>query len=261
MTDTTDIRIVVRDGVAEVTLDRPAALNALTLGMAAALRDAFARIAGDPAIRAVLLTGAGRAFCSGADLRGDAGGGATDVGDSLERFFNPLLETLFAMPKPLVTAVNGPAVGAGFSLALAGDVILAARSAYFIQAFVKVGLVPDVGSTWLLPRQIGRGRAMALMMLGDRLSADTACDWGMIYRVDEDDALLESARALAAQLAAGPTQSYAMLRRAARAGLESGLTEALARERVDQRAAGLTGDFAEGVRAFVDRRAPVFTGA
>ncbi|MCP3734293.1 enoyl-CoA hydratase-related protein [Sphingomonas sp. RP10(2022)] len=261
MADYTDIRLAVRDGVAELTLDRPAALNALTLDMAAELEDAVARVSTDLAVRAVLLTGAGRAFCSGADLRGDAGGGATDVGESLERFFNPLLETLFAMPKPLVVAVNGPAAGAGFSLALAGDVILAGRSACFIQAFTKVGLVPDLGSTWLLPRQIGRGRAMALMMLGDRLSAERALDWGMIYGVEEDDALPAAARALAARLAAGPTRAYAMLRRAVRDGLEGGLADALARERADQREAGFTQDFAEGARAFLDRRAPVFTGA
>jgi 2-(1,2-epoxy-1,2-dihydrophenyl)acetyl-CoA isomerase len=168
---------------------------------------------------------------------------------------------LFAMPKPFIVAVNGPAVGAGFSLALAGDVILAAHSAYFVQAFVKVGLVPDLGSTWLLPRQIGRGRAMALMMLGERLTAQTALDWGMIYRLEDDDALLASARALASRLAAGPTQSYAMLRRAVRAGLEGGLTEALALERVNQRTAGFTQDFAEGARAFGERRPPVFSGA
>lgn len=254
------ISVAVRDGVAELTLRRPAVLNALTVSMAAELLDAVRTVAADDTVRAVLLTGAGRAFCSGADLAGDAGGGTVDVGDSLERYFNPLLEILFAMPKPLVVAVNGPAAGAGFSLALAGDLILAARSAYFVQAFVKVGLVPDLGATWLLPRQIGRGRAMALMMLGERLPAETALAWGMVHGVEEDAALPEAARTLAARLAAGPTRAYALLRRAVREGLEGGLTEALARERLDQREAGRTRDFAEGARAFLDRRAPVFTG-
>jgi 2-(1,2-epoxy-1,2-dihydrophenyl)acetyl-CoA isomerase len=254
------IDLTVRDGVAVLTLDRPAVLNALTVAMAAELHDAVAVIAADPDIRAVLLTGAGRAFCSGADLAGDAGAGAVDVGESLERYFNPLLETLFAMPKPLVVAVNGPAAGAGFSLALAGDIILAARSAYFVQAFVKVGLVPDLGATWLLPRQIGRGRALALMMLGERLSAETALDWGLLYGIEEDAVLHDAAWALATRLAAGPTQAYAMLRRAVRDGLEGGLSAALARERANQRAAGLTRDFGEGARAFLDRRPAVFTG-
>lgn len=257
----TDIRLDIRDGVAELTLDRPDALNALTLDMAAQLHDAVTRVRDDASIRALLLTGAGRGFCSGADLGGDIDAGAADLGESLERYFNPMLEMLFAMPKPFITAVNGPAVGAGFSLALAGDIIVAARSAYFVQAFVKVGLVPDLGSTWLLPRQIGRGRAMALMMLGEKLPAQTALEWGMIYRLEDDDALLASARDLAARLAAGPTRSYALLRHAVRAGLEGGLTEALALERANQCTAGFTQDFAEGARAFGERRPPVFSGA
>lgn len=254
------IRLDVQDGVAELTLDRPATLNALTLEMAREMRDAVDRVSGDPAARVLLLTGAGRGFCSGADLAGDTGSGTPDVGESLEVYFNPMFETLFAMPKPFVVAVNGPAVGAGFSLALAGDIVLAARSAYFVQAFVKVGLVPDLGSTWLLPRHVGRARAMALMMLGEKLPAETACDWGMIYRVEEDDALLDAARALAARLARGPTRSYELLRRAVRAGLEGSLTDALALERINQRTAGCTRDFAEGARAFLERRQPAFSG-
>lgn len=257
-----NIRFENRQGVAEITLNRPAALNALTLEMAEELRDAVERASTDPAARALLLTGAGRGFCSGADLGGDIGpeAEAVDVGESLELYFNPMLETLFAMPKPFIVAVNGPAVGAGFSLALAGDIVLAARSAYFVQAFVKVGLVPDLGSSWLLPRHIGRARAMALMMLGHRLPAETARDWGMIYEVVEDDALLASARALACELAAGPTRSYALLRHAVRVGLEGNLSDALALERVNQRTAGFTSDFAEGARAFLERRPPAFTG-
>lgn len=255
------IRLEMRDGVAELTLDRPMTLNALTLEMAREMRHAVERVGTDPAVRALLLTGAGRGFCSGADLAGDAGSEAPDAGESLELYFNPMFETLFAMPKPFVVAVNGPAVGAGFSLALAGDITLAARSAYFVQAFVKVGLVPDLGSTWLLPRHVGRARAMALMMLGERLPAETARDWGMIYDIEEDAALLDAARGLAARLACGPTRSYELLRRAVRVGMEGTLTDALALERINQRTAGLTNDFFEGARAFLERRQPAFGGA
>ncbi|MBX3593399.1 enoyl-CoA hydratase-related protein [Sphingomonas sp.] len=254
------IRVEIEKGVATLTLDRPAALNALTLEMAAEMYEAVTHVATDPTVRVLLLTGAGRGFCSGADLGGDAGGEAGDVGESLELYFNPMLETLFAMPKPFIVAVNGPAVGAGFGIALAGDIVLAARSAYFVQAFVKVGLVPDLGSTWLLPRHVGRARAMALMMLGEKLSAETARDWGMIYEVVDDDALLSAARDLAARLACGPTRSYDMLRRAVRSGLEEPLSATLALERVNQRTAGFTRDFAEGVHAFVERRVPTFSG-
>ncbi|MCB2076559.1 MAG: enoyl-CoA hydratase/isomerase family protein [Novosphingobium sp.] len=257
-----NIRFNICDGVAELTLDRPTALNALTLDMAAELHHAVTRIASDNGIRALLLSGSGRGFCSGADL-GDVGGAEVetgDVGESLELFFNPMLETLFAMPKPFIVAVNGPAVGAGFGLALAGDIVLAARSAYFVQAFVNVGLVPDLGSTWLLPRHIGRARAMALMMLGDKLPAETAREWGMVYDVVEDEALLPAARALASRLARGPTRSYDMLRRAVRAGMEGSLSETLALERANQRTAGFTRDFAEGARAFLERRPARFCG-
>lgn len=254
------IRLHIAERVAELTLDRPAALNALTLEMANELQHAVKHVAADPDARALLLTGAGRGFCSGADLGGDAAGEAVDVGASLEAHFNPMLETLLAMQKPFIVAVNGPAVGAGFSLALAADLTLAARSAYFVQAFVKVGLVPDLGSTWLLPRHIGRARAMALMMLGETLPAETAKEWGMIYDVVEDDELLTAARNLAGRLAQGPTRSYALLREAVKKGLESDLTQALARERSNQRVAGFTQDFAEGARAFLERRAPVFSG-
>ncbi|HEX2493071.1 MAG TPA: enoyl-CoA hydratase-related protein [Steroidobacter sp.] len=190
------------------------------------------------------MTGAGRAFSSGADLSGQQ---LDDAGAVLESHFNPLLERLLALPIPFITAVNGPAAGAGCSLALAGDIVVAARSAYFLQAFVNIGLVPDVGSTWMLPRLVGRARAQAMMMLGERIGVEQAEQWGMVYKTVEDAALANEADALALKLANGPTRAYAMIRQAIRASLECSLTEALHIERWNQLQAGRTEDFKEGV--------------
>lgn len=260
----TTIRFDEADGVATLTLDRPAALNALTTEVIDEMLDAVDRVRDGGTARCLLLTGAGRAFCSGADL---ATGGATgegsgprDAGLRLETHFNPLLERLFALPVPFVTAVNGPAAGAGASLALAGDIVVAGASAYFLQAFVNIGLVPDVGATWLLPRLAGRARAQAMMMLGERVPAATALDWGMIWQVVADDALPATAQALAARLAAGPTQAYALIRHGIRDCLDAPLSAALAIERRNQRTAGQTADFAEGVTAFLQKRPARFTG-
>jgi 2-(1,2-epoxy-1,2-dihydrophenyl)acetyl-CoA isomerase len=252
-------------GVATLTLNRPGALNALTTELIAEMIEAVDRVRDEGTARVLLLTGAGRAFCSGADLAvgGATGGGQRDpidAGGRLETHFNPLLERLFALPVPFVTAVNGPAAGAGCSFALAGDIVVASESAYFLQAFVNIGLVPDVGSTWLLPRLAGKARAQGMMMLGEKIPAATALDWGMIWQVVPDAELMATATSLAARLAAGPTKSYALIRHGIRESLDASLTEALAIERRNQRSAGRSPDFAEGVAAFLQKRKANFIG-
>jgi 2-(1,2-epoxy-1,2-dihydrophenyl)acetyl-CoA isomerase len=178
----------------------------------------------------------------------------------LESHFNPLLERLFALPVPFITSVNGVAAGAGWSYALAGDIVIAAKSAYFLQAFVNIGLVPDVGSTWLLPRLAGRARAQAMMMLGERIPAETALDWGMVYKVVDDADLAASTRAVAEKLANGPTKSYALIRQGIRDCLDVSLSEGLMVERRNQLLAGRSADFVEGVSAFLQKRPAAFTG-
>ena len=255
------------DGVATLTINRPAQLNALHVGVIGEMIDAVDRVRDGGTARALLMTGAGRGFSSGADLAGGgAGGGASrgsgpvDAGKVLETHFNPLLERLFALPVPFITAVNGPAAGAGCSFALAGDIVIAARSAYFLQAFVNIGLVPDVGATWLLPRLAGRARAQAMMMLGEKIPAQTALDWGMIWQVVDDADLMPTARAMAARLARGPTRAYALIRAGLRDCLDKPLGEALRVERLNQMQAGRSSDFAEGVTAFLQKRPAAFTG-
>lgn len=252
-------------GVATLTINRPAQLNALHLGVIAEMIDAVDRVRDEGTARCLLLTGSGRAFCSGADLAnssaiGTASSGPPDAGRGLETHFNPLLERLFALPVPFITAINGPAAGAGCSYALAGDIVIASKSAYFLQAFVNIGLVPDVGSTWLLPRLAGRARAQAMMMLGERIPAEQALDWGMIYKVTAPEDLMTEATALAHKLAAGPTRAYTLIRLGLRACLDKPLTEALMVERQNQMTAGRTADFAEGVTAFLQKRPAQFKG-
>lgn len=250
------IDLKICDGIAKLTLNRPASLNAFNTQMVSEVLHAVDRLRDARDARVLLMTGAGRAFSSGADLVGDT---TRETGSLLETL-NPLLERLFALPIPFITAVNGPAAGAGCSLALAGDIVLAARSAYFLQAFVNIGLVPDVGSTWLLPRLVGRARAQAMMMLGERIPAETAENWGMIYRVVDDAQLASEADALAKKLANGPTKAYAMIRQGIRQALERTLTETLHMEFANQRVAGRSTDFAEGVAAFRAKRPAAFKG-
>jgi len=250
-------------GVATLTLNRPAQLNAMPTAMVAEMIHALDHLRDARTSRCLLITGAGRAFSSGADLAGgelSSGDGPSDTGKVLESHFNPLLERLMALPMPIVTALNGAAAGAGCSLALAADIVIAGRSAYLLQAFINIGLVPDVGATWLLPRLAGKARATAMMMLGERIKAEQAESWGLIYKAVDDEALLPEARALAQKLAQGPTLAHALIRQGIRACLDSSLADALRLERDNQRLAGRTADFTEGVNAFMEKRPARFEG-
>ena len=242
------ILLEVSGGVATLTINRPQVMNALSGQTLEEMLHALATVRASGDVRVLLLTGVGRAFCTGADLSvlDDSGDGPPDRGAGLESGFNPVLEALAELPFPFITAVNGAAAGGGCGYALAGDIVIAARSAYFLQPFANIGLVPDVGATWLLPRLAGRARALGMMMLAERIPAQTAQEWGLIWQVVDDDALLDTARALARRLADGPTQSYALMRKAVARAATMTLSEAL--------------DHAEGVAAFREKRPPRFTG-
>jgi 2-(1,2-epoxy-1,2-dihydrophenyl)acetyl-CoA isomerase len=244
--------------VATITLARPDKLNALSAQTVDELRAAVDEVSRSGA-RCLLIAGEGRGFSSGADLAG-GGGLPEDAGEALEKHFNPLIEALFDLSIPVVAAVNGPAAGAGCSLALCADIVIAARSAYFLQAFVNIGLIPDAGATWLLPRLAGRARAMEMMLLGERVSAEQARDWGLISRVVEDEHLASEAVLLATNLAQGPTVALGLLRKLARNGEQLSLSDALAAERAAQREAGRTEDFKAAVMAFLQKLQPRFEG-
>jgi 2-(1,2-epoxy-1,2-dihydrophenyl)acetyl-CoA isomerase len=254
----------IRDAVAAVTLNRPDRLNALNADIHTGLRDAFDRIEADDSIRAVLLTGAGRGFCAGADLNQSlAGAEATqkrDLGESLDRDYNPLIRRMRALPKPIVSAVNGVAAGAGMNIALAGDIVIAARSANFTQAFIRIGLIPDAGGTFFLPRLIGEVRARALAMLGETITAEQAEAFGLVYKLFDDANFAEDALNLARNLAAKPTQALAAIKQALNASAANTLDTQLDLERDLQRQMGYTPDFAEGVTAFIEKRPAKFTG-
>lgn len=245
------------DGVAVITLNRPDKLNAFAGAMALTLRDALSAASADPSIRAVLLAGAGRSFCAGQDLADVAPG--QDLGQTLEDRFNPIIRAIRALPKPVVCAVQGVAAGAGANLALACDIVLAGQSARFIQAFVKIGLIPDAGGTWLLPRLAGDARARGMAMLGEPVSASQAEAWGLIWRTVPDDTLATEAMTTARQLANLPTHAIALMKRAFSAATQT-LDQQLDTERDLQREAGFTPDFQEGVRAFIEKRPARFTG-
>lgn len=249
------------EGWRKLTLHRPDRLNAFNEELHAALATALDEAAADADCRAVLLTGSGRGFCAGQDLGDRRGGdGPPDLGDTLERLYNPLVRRLRDMPKPVVCAVNGVAAGAGANIALACDIVLAAHSAKFIQAFARIGLVPDSGGTHTLPRLVGEARARALMLLGEPVEARQAEAWGMIWRAVPDEALMPEAEALAARLATQPTQGLALTKQALDASATNTLSAQLDLERDLQRQAGRTPDYAEGVRAFLEKRPPRFTG-
>ncbi|KFG90927.1 Enoyl-CoA hydratase [Sphingobium herbicidovorans NBRC 16415] len=258
------IVFVEEGGIAHLQLARPDALNALNRPLLGEVIDALDRVRDGGNVRVLLLTGKGRGFSSGADL--SSGGipqepGLLDAGQVLEDYYNPLIERMFALPVPIVAGVHGAVAGAACMLALAADITVAAQSAFFLQAFAKVGLVPDAGSLWLLPRLIGRARAQAMMMLAERIPAATALDWGMIYEVVDEDALYSRVNSIAHKLARGPTRAYAMIRQGVRLASEQTLSDALALERRLQKEAGETCDFQEGVAAFREKRPPNFTGA
>jgi 2-(1,2-epoxy-1,2-dihydrophenyl)acetyl-CoA isomerase len=253
---------VAEDGVALLTLNRPERLNSFTAAMHEEVSQALARVEGERAIRAFLITGAGRGFCAGQDLnlREAASGGDFDAGAAIDRYYNPLVRRLKALKKPVIAAVNGPAAGAGANLALACDIVIAARSASFLQAFCRIGLVPDTGGTWFLPRLAGSARALGMMLLGEALPAATAAEWGLIWRVVDDDKLMDEARALAGKLAQGPTVGLGLIKEALNRALESTLDAQLDAERDLQRIAAKSADFREGVAAFLEKRPAKFTG-
>ena len=245
--------------VLHITLNRPGRLNSLDRPMHAALRQALDTAATNPAIRAVLLSGAGRGFCAGQDLAEVTPG--QDLGETLEHRFNPLIRTLRALPKPVLCAVRGVAAGAGANLALACDIVLASDTARFIQAFVNIGLLPDAGGTWILPRLVGDARARGMAMLGEPVSATQAEAWGMVWRVVPDSELDDEALRLATRLAALPTEAMRLIKAAFLASAHNPLDRQLDLERDLQSEAGATPDFQEGMRAFLEKRPPRFTGA
>ena len=254
------ITVEVADHIATITLNRPERMNACSLDMAGEINDALSTMEG---ARCLIITGAGRGFCSGADLsarseRSISGGDGSYI--ALTRHYNPLMMNLARHNMPIITAVNGAAAGVGCSIGLCGDFVIAGKSGYFLQAFVNIGLVPDGGASWMLPRMVGKARATQMMMLGEKIGGQQAVEWGLIYKCVEDDQLMAEARALATRLANGPTVSYAVMRKNILTAMENSYAEALLAEAEGQRIAGGSADAAEGGRAFMEKRKPAFKG-
>lgn len=248
----------LKDGVLTLTLHRPERLNALSTELLVDLTEALEAGAAAGA-RAVLLTGSGRAFCSGADLAGD-GGVSADLGDTLATYYHPLFQRIATLDIPVVSALNGPAVGAGVALALAADIVLMARSAYLQLGFVNIGLVPDAGATWLIAKSAGRAKALEMALLGEQMGAQEAKEAGLVSRVVEDEALEGVAQVIAHRLASGPTRAIGLIRKQVAAALNLDLEQTMALEARNQTAAGRTSDFREGVMAFLNKRPPAFRG-
>jgi 2-(1,2-epoxy-1,2-dihydrophenyl)acetyl-CoA isomerase len=252
-----------REGLLTIELNRPEALNAWTPDLGRELLNAVTESSDDPAVRAILITGAGRAFSSGADLKAPralTADGVPDLSTRLRELYNPVMLAIAETPKPVVAAVNGPAAGIGAALALACDLIVAAESSYFLLAFVNIGLIPDGGSTYTLASRVGYSRAAELAMLGKRLPARRALEWGVVNEVFLDDQFREQAEQFAAKLAAGPTVALGNMKRLLRAGVQRGLAEQLAHEASTQQLQATTHDYAEGVAAFKEKRPPRFLG-
>jgi len=258
-----NILFEITGGIARITLNRPDRLNSFTDALHADLRDALAKVRGDASLRALLLTGAGRGFCAGQDLSErevPEGMEPVDIGATIERNYKPLVLTLQALPLPVVCAVNGVAAGAGANVALACDIVIAAKSASFIQAFCRIGLLPDAGGTYFLPRLVGMARAKGLALTGDKLSAEQAAEWGLIWKCVEDAELMPTVEALLQQFAAAPTRALAGAKEALNAAANNTLKAQLDVERDLQQALGRSDDFREGVAAFRAKRPPKFAG-
>ncbi len=257
------ILFTIEGGIARLTLNRPAKLNSFTASMHEEVRDAIARAGSAPGVRVLLLTGAGRGFCAGQDLTDGAvsvDSGPVDLGQAVERYYAPLLLSLRALPMPVMCAVNGVAAGAGANLALGCDLVLATRSAAFIQSFARLGLIPDTGGTYFLPRLVGTARAMGLTLLGDRLSAEEAANWGLIWKCFDDDSFSAEVEKLLNQLAQAPTLGLARTKQALYASPHNSLAQQLKLECDSMRELGHSEDYSEGVDAFLGKRAAVFHG-
>jgi 2-(1,2-epoxy-1,2-dihydrophenyl)acetyl-CoA isomerase len=256
------ILVEAHKGYRVITLNRPDRLNAFNKAMHVALRAALDDAQADESCRALMITGSGRGFCAGQDLsdRLAKPGETVVLGATQEAYYNPLVRTLRSLPFPVVAAVNGVAAGAGCNLALACDIVIAGQSAKFVQSFARIGLVPDTGGTWILPRLVGDARARGLALLAQDLDADKAASWGLIWKCVEDDVLMFEAGRICEHFAASPTQGLALIKRALNASAGNTLDAQLDLERDLQRAASLTPDYAEGVRAFMEKRKPNFTG-
>ena len=256
-------KLDIEGGVATLTLNHPEVMNAVSMEMLGGLMKAMDEVE-DPAngARCLVMTGEGRGFCTGANLQGrnDNNSGRTDAGSALESSYHPFLRRLRNLKMPFVTAVNGPAAGVGMSFAMMGDLIICAKSSYFLQAFRRIGLVPDGGSTWMLPRLVGKARAMELSLLGEKLPAETALAWGLVNRVFDDEKMMGEAKALALDLANGPTVSLSLIRQLYWESTDNTYEEQLNLERQLQRTAGNSADFKEGVRAFLEKRPAKFKG-
>lgn len=263
MTAFTNIDYTVEEGVAILTFNRPDSLNSFTVAMHEEVRAAMAEVRNDANVRCLVITGAGRGFCAGQDLNDrsvKAESGPVDLGESVEKYYNPFVRAIMTLEKPVICAVNGVAAGAGASIALACDIVLAARSAKFVQVFCKIGLIPDSGGTWNLPRAVGLPRAKGLALLGDKLPAEQAENWGMIWRCVDDEELMPEVLNLARYLATQPTRGLAETKRLLNESLSTPMHQQMENEKYAMRRLGQSYDYQEGVSAFLEKRSPVFRG-